>query len=207
MFDAIKVVAALALSSLLAYLQPVYNAMFVVFFIFTADMLLGISADIFVNRKRLNARKFIFAFLSFMIYTAIIASVYVIGEHMDDKDESLFVVKWLTYSFIYFYAVNILKNLRFLFPNVRTFAFLEFTVGLEFLKRIPALSSFLEKEKENSHMPKSLQVCENCEAYEYMHHDYGKCKKHKKTVLYNEVCDDLILHSETQTPCNNEQDR
>ena len=148
MFDAIKLSVITATGALLAYLQPIYNAIVVLLAVFIIDMIVGILTDSWVNKHRLSKKKFMFALLSFAIYTTIISTVYVIGEKMGDLEEVLFVDKWLTYAVIYFYAANILKNLRNLVPQSRVIAFFDFVVGLEFMKRIPAIGEFLKFEKE-----------------------------------------------------------
>jgi len=148
MYDAIKLTIITATSALLAYLQPVHNAMLVLFSIFLIDMGIGIATDLMINKNRLSKKKFMFAFKSFMIYAAIIASIYVVGEKMGDLDEALFIDKWITYAFIYFYIANSFNNLRKLFPQRRAIEFLDFVIGLEFMKRIPAIGEFLKYEKE-----------------------------------------------------------
>ncbi len=152
--DTIKIILATLISGFIAYLQPVHNAMIVLTIVFSADIVFGILADIFVNKMRFSPKKSLFAFITVAIYLSIVSSVYIIGERMGDSIESLYVVKTLTYVFIYFYVSNSIRNLKLLFPNNRVFKFLDYLLGLEFLERIPALGSFLEKEnndkKENN---------------------------------------------------------
>ncbi len=145
--DAIKIILATLIGGFVAYLQPVHNAMMVLTIVFVADIIFGISTDLFVNKLRFSPKKFMFSFITIAIYLSIVSSVYVIGEKMGDKKESLYVVKMLTYVFIYFYVSNSLHNLTQIFPSNRVFKFLDYVLGLEFVKRIPALGSFLEKEK------------------------------------------------------------
>jgi magnesium-transporting ATPase (P-type) len=148
MLDAIKLVTVTAVSCLLAYLQPIHSVMFALFFIFFFDMIIGILTDLTVNKKSLSSKKFMFACLSFAIYITIIAMIYVVGERMNDLNEALFIDKFITYAFVYFYIVNSLKNLRKLLPRSRGIAFLEFIVGLEFVKRITSLGEFLKEESK-----------------------------------------------------------
>ena len=131
---------------MISYLQPVHNAMLVLIFMFLADMAFGILTDLFVNRKRFNPKKFMLAFFYVAIYLSIVSSIYVIGEHMGDVEESLFVVKTITYVFIYFYMTNTFRNLKTMFPNNKPIVFLEFVLCLEFTKRIPGLDEFLKRD-------------------------------------------------------------
>ncbi len=146
--DSIKLIIAGIISSIIAYLQPVHNAIFVLAGLVVIDLILGIYTDININKTRFNFKKAMFACFYAAIYASIIASTFVIGERMGDKDESLLVVKTLTYVFIFFYISNINKNLKRILPHSRIIAFLDFFVGLKFMERIPELGKFLEYEKK-----------------------------------------------------------
>ena len=137
-----------AVCILATYLQPLHAAMLVLFVIFMADMLFGVLADLIANKKKMNAKKSLIAFAYAAVYLFIIAKIYVIGERMGDKSEALFIGKWITYVFVYFYITNIIRNMLLLFPNSRQIKFLEFVLCLEFTKKIPGLGEFLEKEKK-----------------------------------------------------------
>jgi len=153
MIDAVKLAGATGLSCLVAYFEPLRSAMFVLMFVFFLDMIIAIYADIVVNRKDFKPKKFLTAFFYVAIYLMIIVCVYIVGERMGDAEESLYVDKIVTYIFIYFYIVNILKNLRIIVPENRPIAFLEFTFGLEFLKRIPNLDEFIRHENKHKTKP------------------------------------------------------
>jgi len=118
-------------------------------------MICGIAADLLVNKGSdgkmigFKGKKFALSFASAAVYLSIMIGVYAVGEHMDDINESLFLDKIITYVFIFFYIGDILKNLKLLLPNSMPIAFLEFFFRLEFVKKIPHLEKFLNKQKSD----------------------------------------------------------
>ena len=152
MFDALKLLIVSVATVVFSYLQPLHNLMQVLLFLYFADIVIGIFADIIVNKQRLSVRKLLYALLCFAIYLFVIIMFYTIGEKMGDESEFLLINKIITYVLIYFYVSNVFKNLRILFPKNRAIAFLDFAIGLQFAGKIPHLGYFLEnekKEKEN----------------------------------------------------------
>ena len=149
MTDTIKLAVIGGISGLFAYLSPLHDAIRILLFLFFVDMIVAMIAEIIIQKKPFKPKKFMTAFIYVAIYLSIVASVYVIGEHMGDTEQALFVDKIVTYVFIYFYCASTLKNLRVIVPYNRPIAFLEFTLGLEFTKKIPNLDDFLRKEKED----------------------------------------------------------
>ena len=54
----------------------------------------------------------------------------------------------IVYSVLYFYSVNIFRNLAKLIPDSRTLKFLYYVLSFEILKKLPFLKKFEENEKE-----------------------------------------------------------
>lgn len=149
--DALKLFVITILSGVYTYLEPVHNPMLVLAFVFCADILAGILTDLIVNKDRLQIKKFLYAVLFLAIYLSIIASTFTIGEKMGDKNEILLIIKTLTYVLIYFYVSNTLRNLCVLFPYNRPLTFIYYWLGLQIVKKIPDLQTFLnsKRNKEN----------------------------------------------------------
>jgi hypothetical protein len=155
--DVIKTAIAAFISAILAYVEPVSNAMMLLIIAFVIDIFFGVICGVAVHNERFHFKKFILAATYLFIYLGIVAFVYTIGDYMGDEGGALFVVKTVTYLFIYFYSTNILKNLTLLFPNNRVFMALDYAVGLEFTKRMPWIDGFLKKENENKDENGNLQ--------------------------------------------------
>lgn len=151
MWDTFKIIMVAALGSLYSYLEPIYDPMKVLAFVFLADIVAGVLVDLIRNNDRIRIKKFLIAVAFLALYFSIIASTYIIGEHMGDKSEALLVVKTLTYVFSYFYVSNTFRNLKVLAPNNKQIAFLDYWLGLQIVKRLPNLAKYLGlgKDKEN----------------------------------------------------------
>lgn len=149
MLDTVRLFVVAVLGSLYSYLEPIYNPMIVLAFVFFADIVAGILVDLVRNNDRLRIKKFLIAVAFLALYFCIIASTYLIGEHMGDTNEALFVVKTLTYVFSYFYVSNTFRNMRVLMPDNKPIAFLDYWLGLQIVKRLPELASFLKLGDDN----------------------------------------------------------
>jgi hypothetical protein len=146
--DTIKITFAAIIGGILATLQPIHNAMIILICLFCIDIFIGIFTDLCVNKNRFHAKKFIRAFAYLAVYLSIIASIFVIGIMMNDKNEAFLIDKTITYIFVYFYLANIFANLIKIFPKNKPIALLEYILHLEFIKRFQWLSEFFNHEKE-----------------------------------------------------------
>ena len=148
MFDAIKLTAATVWSGAMAYLLPLHGAMHALLLVFVVNIVLGIFADLVVQKKTLNAKKFLLSFIMVSVYLSIIIGIYIVGEQMDDLTQSMFVDKTLTWMFIFFYGTDVLKNLKIIFPNSKPIVYMAYFLRLEFMNKIPHLEEFLNKDKK-----------------------------------------------------------
>lgn len=146
--DIFKTAVATGVSTLVASLQPVHNAMLLLLIFAGCDILFGILAGIIASRERFSFKKFMLSACYLLIYLGIVVMVYAVGKYQEDLEESLYVVKVITYVFIYFYSSNILKNLHLLMPDNPVIRFLDYFIGLQFTKKIGILEDFLKKSKE-----------------------------------------------------------
>jgi len=149
--DILKNVIVTLLSAIIAFLQPVGNTIYLLLFLFIANLLVGTFHDIVINISRFKFRKFIWACGEFLIYVGIVCAIYIIGFFQNDKMEAQYIIKVISYLFIYAYSTNILKNLLLMRPDNLVFKFLYYVFSLAFVKRIPYLSEFLKQnENDNS---------------------------------------------------------
>lgn len=146
-----KAIIVVITSSILAYLTPVKDIMLCIMISFTANFLTGYIAGIVTQCEMFSLKKAKVAIYEAVVYLLLIAIIFTLGEKMGDKEWALKCLSIITYAWIYFYLVNILKNLKRLFPLSRGLAFVYYVVSLEFVKRFPYLKDFIdsEKNKEN----------------------------------------------------------
>jgi multisubunit Na+/H+ antiporter MnhB subunit len=83
-----------------------------------------------------------------------VCCIYWVGEHKGNPDGALQCVSFVTYSVIYFYSVNILRNVKSLLPSGtlgrRVISFLYYVVSVEFVKKIPYLATYLGGKEDNN---------------------------------------------------------
>ena len=66
----------------------------------------------------------------------------------DDALAAHYLVKVVTYVFIYFYSSNMFRNLHLLMPGNPVIRFLDYFVGLQFVRRVPVLEEFLQRAEQ-----------------------------------------------------------
>ena len=150
MWDAIKITLFTVCGAIAAYLKPLFDPMIVLSVLFVFDVFFGVATDIVVNKDRIRGSKLLSSVIMLALYCFVICLTYFVGEMMGDVEGSLFLVKSLTYTFVVFYAANILRNLKTLLPNSKSIAFLYFIFGLQILKRMPEIAEFLGFSKEKN---------------------------------------------------------
>lgn len=134
-------------SLLAAYLAPLTDVVFVIFYVFLINFVAGLIASIVVDDERFSVKKFFHCVIETMVYFVIVVSVYVVGEKMGNREGAMQCISGVTYAIIYFYTANVLRNLTQLFPANMTIKFLYYIVSLEVVKKVPYLHRFLEKEQ------------------------------------------------------------
>ncbi len=146
--DNIRTLIVGTLSAMIAYFHPITNVLFSLFYLFLLNLLFGLVAGITVNKEVFSFRKAFNCMKETAVFFLILASTYTVGEKMGNPGGALQCVTTVTYAFIYFYAVNILKNLRRLFPASRGLSFIYYFVSMEFVRKIPFLAEFVNQEQE-----------------------------------------------------------
>ena len=135
-------------SAILAYLTPIYDIILCIGISFAGNFFWGYVAGMVVQKEPFCLKKAKVAIYEALVYASLLACIFTIGEKMDNKDLALRSLSIITWAWIYFYLVNIFKNLARLFPISRGLAFVYFIISLEFIKHFPYLKAFLEKEEK-----------------------------------------------------------
>ena len=144
----LKTIIIVSLSSLMAYLSPINGILFAVTFAFVLNFMVGYTTGMRVNKESFDLKKAFSCIKEACVFFVIVASVYTIGEHLNNSNEALTSISIVTYVVLYFYAVNVFKNLRRLFPRSQWIAFCYWLISFEFVKKVPFLESFLNQKKE-----------------------------------------------------------
>jgi hypothetical protein len=68
----------------------------------------------------------------------------------DEIGEMMVVLKVIIYVAAWFETKSIMENLKILFPNNQFIAFLDYMLGVEFVKKITWLKNFLDQENKDN---------------------------------------------------------
>lgn len=103
---------------------PIEDAIYVLFLAFIFNIIVGISQDKRVNKKEFNIKKAFDAITQLFLYYALIYLIHTTGFKMKDDTVATTGVKWVTYIVVYFYATNILRNAKSMYPKNKAIAFM-----------------------------------------------------------------------------------
>jgi hypothetical protein len=148
MLDTIRNLIVTIFSVLVGYFAPLGDIVFVIFFVFLLNCLFGLIAGVGIQGERFSLKKFFRCILETLVFYVIVLSIYVIGEKMGNESGALQCISGVVYAIVYFYAVNILRNIHVLMPSNRWVKFLFYVLSFEVIKKIPYLQQYQEKKEE-----------------------------------------------------------
>lgn len=144
----IKGVGVSAILSVLAFLNPIQMDIFVICTMIVGNFMFGWLESVWVKKERFQLDKFTKAMSEGLIYIILVIGIYIVLKMKGIEDKALYCTSVVSYAVIYFLGLNILRNLKSLYPNSRVLAFLYFVGSLEFSKNLPLIERFLNEEKK-----------------------------------------------------------
>lgn len=144
-----KNILATLFSVAMAYFAPIQDMVFTIFFLFLVNCIVGMITGMLVEKEGFRLRKFVYCIAETLAFYLIVVCLFVVGRNMDNMNGAMQAIGGVIYSIIYFYSVNVLRNLTYIFPESRTLIFLYWMVSFEFIKKIPALQRFNDYCKEH----------------------------------------------------------
>jgi hypothetical protein len=142
--DTVRSYVSCTVAALIAYFHPVENILIAVMSVLFANFLLGIISAKLVQHEKFDFKKGFMCFIEAFIFFALISFVFFVGDHIDKPEGALQCISAMTYVLIYFYGVNISKNLCRLMPENKVFKFIYWLISVEFINHIPYLRQFLK---------------------------------------------------------------
>ncbi len=131
------------LTGIAAYLSPIHGEVFSLFWVFALNFLFGLLTGLLANNESFSFKKAFRCIGEAMVFFVLVCAIFMIGEHHGDDSAALQCVSFITYSVFYFYAINILRNLKVLLPDGsaghKVVAFAHYLISVEFVKKIPYL--------------------------------------------------------------------
>lgn len=139
--------------AVLAYLRPLQGELSSLFLIFFLNFFVGYLSGMIANHEDFEIKKAARCVGEATVFFAFCTCIYAIGKFKNQEQGALQCVSFVTYVVIYFYAVNIIKNLMKIFKGGTTpcmiFAFLYYVLRFKFIERIPYLKSYLNTKDNN----------------------------------------------------------
>jgi len=130
------------------FFEPIHNLWLCIGVAWLFNFLFGWVASMVVQHEQFNHKKALGTMKEVSIYLFITALLFFLGETMKDRNSVLFSLNVITWAFILFYLINILKNLRRLAPDSKGVHYVYILVSLEFLKNLPHFKQFKKEEKD-----------------------------------------------------------
>ena len=144
MFNTIKNLIISITSLLIGYFAPLKNIVFVIFFVFLLNCIFGLIAGVGVQGEKFSLKKFFRCIMETMVFYVIVLSVYLVGEKMGNASGALQCISGVVYAILYFYTVNILRNIHKLLPKSKSIKFLFYVLSFEVIKKIPYLQQYMD---------------------------------------------------------------
>lgn len=155
MVDKLKDVIIGVFFAILAYLRPIEGELSSLIIVFTLNFVFGYLSGMIAKGEDFEFKKAIVCIGHAAVFFVLCAAVYAIGRFKGQMEGSVQCVSFISYSILWFYGCNILKNLKQIFkrdtPPWYVVSFIYYLMRFKFIEKIPYLSDYLnyvEKEEK-----------------------------------------------------------
>lgn len=138
--ESLRLFFVTAISPVLALETPTGGFIIALVAAFAFNIFCGMRADgvSVINLKKFTFSKFKNSLSELALYLIIIYYVYGTMQSMRDANEAIYIVKTLSYVFIYCYTQNGFKNLIVAHPTNVALRVIYHVIRLEFIKAFPS---------------------------------------------------------------------
>lgn len=130
-----------------AFLNPIGGELFSLVIVFFLNFFFGYLSGMIANHEDFNFKKAIRCGAEATVFFVLCTAIYSIGKLKHQYEGAIQCVSFITYVVLYFYGLNILKNLKKIFKKGSTpwqiVAFLYYMLRFKFIERIPGLAAYL----------------------------------------------------------------
>ena len=147
----IRSIAGCVISAVVAYFAPIESIFLGVAWVFVVNFVFGLLNGIVVKNEIFSFRKAFSCFVEAMVLYVLMATIFLVGDRIGNQSGAMQCITAVVYALIYFYAVNILRNIKGLFPGNKTIRFLYWILSIEFVKEIPFIGDYLAKFNREEH--------------------------------------------------------
>ena len=147
MAERIKDIVVSVVLAVLAYLKPIEGELTSLMIIFFLNFVFGYLSDMIANGQDFSLKKAVVCIGHATAFFVLCAAVYVIGRLKGQMAGSVQCVSFISYLVLWFYGLNILRNLCLIFkkdtPPWYVVSALYYILRFKFVDKLPFLSDYL----------------------------------------------------------------
>ena len=152
--DTIKTFFVTVLSAVWAYLDPIAGNIESLTGLFVLNFFVGFLTGMITNDEKFQLKKVRECFVWAASILVIVCAFYFIGERNGNDIETIFCIKTISVVAMWAFGTNILRNLCMLSkgykPAYTMFYLLYIVLSAEFIKRIPSVREYVERDKQET---------------------------------------------------------
>lgn len=145
-FDDIRILFVGVLSAVCSFFAPITDYVFALIIVFLFDFFAGLISSILVDNEKFKFSKFRKCLIDIMVYFIIITSIYAVGKFTHKSDGAIQCASGVMFVIIYYYAVNIFRNLSLLMPNNNSINFIYYVLSFEIIREYPIFKRFNDRK-------------------------------------------------------------
>lgn len=156
--ETIRLLFITGLSPIMGLITPTQGFLLALIIMFAFNIWAGMRADgiTIVRCKNFRFKKFKNALMELFLYIVIMQTIHRVMVLCGDDKAAIYVIKSLTYVFMYVYLQNAFKNLTIAYPKIVALHLIYHLIRLEFTRLLPSYWKPIveryekeRKEKEN----------------------------------------------------------
>lgn len=136
-------------SSALFYFLPIKSIIEGLLLSFALSFIFGVIYGVRCQMENIDKDKAFVAIKELAVYLLILASLFTIGERMNDDETVYQFLRVITWGLIYVYFTNFTKNLSRLFPGIYGIKMIHYVLNAEFFKKQREMKKKIEDETED----------------------------------------------------------
>ena len=133
--------------AVIAFLKPIEGELTSLMIVFFLNFFFGYLSGMIANHEDFSIKKALRCGAEATVFFILCCAIYTVGQMKHQYEGALQCVSFVTYVVLYFYALNILKNLKKIFKPGTTpwqiVSFLYYILRFKFIERIPGLAEYL----------------------------------------------------------------
>lgn len=135
--------------AVLAFLKPIEGELWSLVLVFGLNFLFGYLSGMIANGEDFSLKKAVVCVGHACVFFVLCLAIYGIGKLKGQEAGAMQCVSFFTYLVIYFYGLNILRNLKAIFKKEtapwHVVSFLYYVLRFKFVEKIPYLTDYLNK--------------------------------------------------------------